>query len=261
MTADGPAKPAEPAPPGAGGPVPAVQRTALDDAGPHSTTEVDHLVVVAGSLEQGVQWCLETLGVEPGPGGRHALMGTHNRLLALGGERFPASYLEIIAVDPQAPAPARARWFGMDRPGLQAAASQAPRLVHVVARTRQLDAICHALRRLCLQPGQPVAAERETPQGRLAWRILLRDDGGFECGGALPTLIEWSGRHPTQAMAPPLLRLHSVRLAGLSREVAEQVLPVGVTEPRQDASTAHPPTWTVDLDTPRGRVRLESWPP
>ena len=49
------------------------------------TIELDHLVIVADSLEQGAAWCASTLGVEPGPGGRHALMGTHNRLLRLGG--------------------------------------------------------------------------------------------------------------------------------------------------------------------------------
>jgi hypothetical protein len=39
-------------------------------------------VVVAASLEQGVQWCERVLGITPGPGGEHALMGTHNRLFS-----------------------------------------------------------------------------------------------------------------------------------------------------------------------------------
>jgi hypothetical protein len=52
---------------------------------PSST--VDHLVVAADSLEQGVKWCEETLGVTPGPGGQHPLMGTHNRLLRVATER------------------------------------------------------------------------------------------------------------------------------------------------------------------------------
>ncbi len=255
---DGSPKPDEPTPPGAGG-------LAAGRPGPEASglapTEVDHLVVVAKTLEQGVQWCLETLGVEPGPGGRHALMGTHNRLLALGGERVAASYLEIIAIDPQSPAPARARWFGMDLPELQAAVASAPRLVHLVARTTRLDAVRAALCGLGLEPGWPVAAERETAHGRLAWRILLRDDGALECGGALPTLIEWSGRHPTQAMAGSPVRLRSVKVAGLPADVAAQVLPAGVTRLDGAGDRANPPTWTVDLDTPRGAVRLESWPP
>ena len=93
------------------------------------TCELDHLVVAAASLDEGVAWCERTLGVTPGPGGRHPLMGTHNRLLALAGEAFPASYLEIIAIDPDAAAPRRVRWFGLDDPALQAAlATSGPRL-------------------------------------------------------------------------------------------------------------------------------------
>jgi hypothetical protein len=42
-------------------------------------TQIDHLVIVAKTLEQGVQWCEATLGVTPGAGGEHALYGTHNR--------------------------------------------------------------------------------------------------------------------------------------------------------------------------------------
>jgi hypothetical protein len=44
---------------------------------------VDHLVIAAASLEEGVAWCEATLGVTPGPGGEHPLMGTHNRLLRI----------------------------------------------------------------------------------------------------------------------------------------------------------------------------------
>jgi hypothetical protein len=76
-------------------------------AAPHS--ELDHLVVAARSLDDGVAWCEATLGVVPAAGGGHAPMGTHNRLLAVSSARFPHSYLEIVAVDPEAPAPSRPR--------------------------------------------------------------------------------------------------------------------------------------------------------
>ena len=42
---------------------------------------LDHLVVIAPTLADGVAWCESTLGVTPGPGGEHPLMGTHNRLI------------------------------------------------------------------------------------------------------------------------------------------------------------------------------------
>jgi len=87
---------------------------------------VDHLVVAARSLEEGVAWCETTLGVTPGPGGKHAFMGTHNRLLKIATEAYPAAYLEIIAIDTDAPPPGRPRWFGLDTLELSAG----PRLVH-----------------------------------------------------------------------------------------------------------------------------------
>ena len=58
--------------------------------------ELDHLVVSAATLAEGVAYVEEALGVAMAGGGEHAHMGTHNRLLSLG----PSDYLEVIAVDP-----------------------------------------------------------------------------------------------------------------------------------------------------------------
>src|SRR6478735_419898 len=70
---------------------------------------IDHLVVAARTLDQGVQWCEATLGVTPGAGGEHPLMGTHNRLLRIATVQYPRAYLEIIAIDPAAQTPSRRR--------------------------------------------------------------------------------------------------------------------------------------------------------
>ena len=67
---------------------------------PHA--QFDHLVITAPSLAAGIAYVRDTLGVTPEPGGRHPHMGTHNALLKLG----PDSYLEVLAVDPEAAAPA-----------------------------------------------------------------------------------------------------------------------------------------------------------
>lgn len=82
---------------------------------------VDHLVVAVRDLDEGVAWCEATFGIEPGPGGQHALMGTHNRLFAIGSARFPRAYCEIIAIDPGAPPPRRTRWYDLDDSVLQQA--------------------------------------------------------------------------------------------------------------------------------------------
>ena len=65
-------------------------------------SQIDHLVVLASSLDEGAQWCEAVLGVTPGPGGEHALMGTHNRLLSLASPAYPQAYLELIAINPGA---------------------------------------------------------------------------------------------------------------------------------------------------------------
>jgi hypothetical protein len=53
------------------------------------SVQLDHLVIAAATLEEGVAWCEATLGVTPGPGGKHPLMGTHNRLLSIATAVFP----------------------------------------------------------------------------------------------------------------------------------------------------------------------------
>lgn len=60
---------------------------------------VDHLVVMAAPLAEGAAWCEATLGVTPGPGGEHPLMGTHNRLINITSPAFTTAYLEIIAIN------------------------------------------------------------------------------------------------------------------------------------------------------------------
>ena len=67
-----------------------------------NTAAIDHLVIAANNLAEGVDWCEHTLGVSPGPGGEHALFGTHNRLLRLATGSGQPCYLEIIAINPDA---------------------------------------------------------------------------------------------------------------------------------------------------------------
>ena len=128
--------------------------------------ELDHLVVLAGTLEQGVRWCEDTLGVMPGPGGRHPLMGTHNRLLkSASAPAWPQAHLEIMAIDPEAPPPGRARWSGLDGPALQQAIARRPRRVHWVAGTRMLDMQRWGLVAAGFNVGQTLSISRDTPRG------------------------------------------------------------------------------------------------
>lgn len=43
---------------------------------------LDHLVVAADNLSEGIDYVTNILGISPQPGGQHASMGTHNALLS-----------------------------------------------------------------------------------------------------------------------------------------------------------------------------------
>jgi hypothetical protein len=68
----------------------------LPAAEPRAT--LDHLVVAAATLADGVDYVATLTGIAPQVGGKHVAMGTHNAVLRLG-ERV---YLEVIAIDPGA---------------------------------------------------------------------------------------------------------------------------------------------------------------
>ena len=221
---------------------------------------VDHLVVLAPSLAEGVAWCEATLGVVPGPGGEHPLMGTHNRLIPVNTAAFPRAYLEIIAINREA-VPQRAagakRWFDLDDETLQARLrTQGPQLAHWVAEVPDLPQALATLSAQGIDRGQVVAASRPTPQGLLRWQISVRDDGQRLFNGCLPTLIQWGDTHPTQAMADQGVALESLALAHPQAGALRQALDaVGL-----GAIPVHtgPARLQARLRTPRGPVNLIS---
>jgi hypothetical protein len=218
------------------------------------STEIDHLIVAAATLDEGVRWARETLGVEPGPGGRHTAMGTHNRLLRLSSAAFPRCYLEIIAIDPEAPAPQRLRWFGLDDPVLQTRLREGgPRLVHVVVRSAMLETHRWALANKGLNPGEVMTLQRETAHGPLSWQICVRTDGRLLTEGVVPSLMQWDSAHPTERMLDQGLALQSLQLDGLPA-VARDALRIGGVQVDADA----PPRITAVVQTPGGPVTLQS---
>jgi hypothetical protein len=212
---------------------------------------LDHLVLAARTLEEGVDWCERVLGVTPGPGGRHALMGTHNRVFSIASAAFARAYFEIIAIDPEAPDPGRRRWFGLDDPRLQAQLAHGPRLVQWVARCDDLDAALAALARHGIEGGSVLQLARPTPQGELRWRIAVPDDGARALGGAVPLLIQWGALHPTDALPASGVALASLRLGvGLKRAAFEAL---GLAALIGGSAPLH-----ATLAAPAGAVALEA---
>ncbi|MGJ7488806.1 VOC family protein [Variovorax sp. ZT4R33] len=226
------------------------------------SAQIDHLVIAARTLEEGVAWCEATLGVTPGPGGTHPLMGTHNRLIAIATAAFPRAYLEILAIDP-AKQPTRAaglhRWFDLDDAALQAALAQhGPRLIHFVARVPDAAAALHALAAgpAPLDRGLLIEASRDTAAGRLDWKISVRDDGQRLLYGALPTVIEWGAVHPTDTMPSSGVTLSALHASHPRPAVLQEALAaLGLASMEVQAG---PPNLVAVLQTPRGPVTLES---
>ena len=202
------------------------------------TARLDHLVVTAASLEQGVEYVRRELGVEPQKGGEHVRMGTHNCLLRLG-ERL---FLEVIATDPAAPHPGRPRWFELD-------SVKSPRLATWVARCDDVRAVAPA----SLGKIEPMT------RGSFEWLITVSDDGRFPLQGIAPTLIQWlAASHPADGLKDAgcsLVRFEGVhpepeRVTGMLRSI-KFVGEFPVSRGTAPALVAH-------IRTPAGARRLSS---
>jgi len=228
-------------------------------------TQLDHVVVLAHTLEQGVQWCEATLGITPAPGGEHSQYGSHNRLFKMATPANPFAYLEIIAIDPQAKAPAQGRrWFDMDDAALQAAVAIEPRLVHWVANTDDIQAARIALKTQGLDRGPAVHAKRHTRKGVLHWQITVRDDGQRLFQGALPSLIQWGKAddadpmrlHPRNTLPRSGVSFQSLSISHPSADkLAAAYAALGL---EGVALQTGPANLTLELRTPKGMVTLQS---
>ena len=241
--------------------------------------QIDHIVVVAQTLEQGVAWCEATLGITPQPGGDHPQFGTHNRIFKIATPNFPLAYFEIIAIKKIATkainTPARgkiegkneaksSRWFDMDDAALQTAVATEPRLVHFVAQTEDIQAGRTALKAIGVDRGPAVEASRHTRKGRLEWKITVRDDGQRLFNGALPSLIQWGKNsdveplrlHPRNTLPRSGVSLQSVSVTSSTPEKLQAAYDavglVGVSVSAGEANI------TVTLKTPKGVVELQS---
>lgn len=209
---------------------------------------LDHLVVAAETLEQGVDWLRSATGATASTGGKHVAMGTHNALLRLG-ERL---FLEIIAIDPDGIKPSRPRWFGLDDRALQAELSEQPRLIHWVARCDDIGKAIAAC---------PIALGAVHPMARgdFRWRITVPDNGALPARGLFPTLIQWDVPfHPADRLPPS-----SVSLAQLGATCAEPA-PLRAALAALGLSEALPVTFDREtrlaamLRTPQGHTALTS---
>lgn len=200
---------------------------------------LDHLAVAAGSLEEGRATVEAALGVALLPGGAHPHFGTHNRLLGLDG----GLYLEVIAIDPAAPAPGCPRWFDLDR-------FDGPPRPHVwICRTGDLDGFVAAHPRA----GVPVALAR----GDLRWRMAVPASGVLPFDNRFPAVIEWQGtEHPGTRLPASGCALRRLIVAHPEAAALGRVLSADLCDGRVVFEPGAP-ALRAEIDTPGGVRALE----
>ncbi|MDP4002148.1 VOC family protein [Methylobacterium sp. NEAU K] len=204
---------------------------------------LDHLVVVAPDLAEGVAHVRDCLGLDMPEGGRHPEMGTRNHLLRLG----EAVFLEVIAVDPEAPVPPRARWFGLGDPARVRADWEAGRRLRgFVARTDDLDGVLAAQRDLL---GEAATMTR----GALSWRFGLRSDGAWPADGAAPCVMDWGpSGNPARTIPDLGARLEEVDLTHPDPDgVVALHVGLGLVDPPRLVRGALP-RYSARITTPSG---------
>jgi hypothetical protein len=213
----------------------------------NTTSDVDHILLGAPTLEEGIGWLEHRTSVRASPGGVHPGLGTWNALASLGS----GCYLEIIAADPGQTDVAT---FYVPR----LRELSAPKVVRWAARSKAVESRFAAFRSgglVCdeIKKGSRVRADG----GRLGWSLAFpRHERHDNFDGALPFLIEWDADspHPSSTAVPGL------RLAGFSvlhplrleLEACLHSLDLNVAVAMSATSTLR-----LEVETPRGRVVLE----
>ena len=202
--------------------------------------QLDHLVYAVPDLARGVRDLAERLGTRPLPGGSHPAWRTRNALLPLG----PASYLEIIGPDPDAPSPPTI--FGI-------ATLAAPRLATWAAKSADLARLAERARSHGIDLGALGPGRRVEPDGAvLAWE--LTDPFRPRAGGVLPFFIHWRGEaHPASA-GPALVSLVSLRAE--HPDAAAVGGQLRALEVELEVAPGPVPALFATLRTPRGTVTL-----
>jgi hypothetical protein len=217
------------------------------------TLQLDHLIVIAPTLEDGARFIADTLGIAPVEGGVHRAMGTHNRLLGLWG----GAYLEVIAIDPQGERAGTIprRWFALDDDTMQARLANGPFLAHWAARVpRPKD-----LTRWQAQYPQRIAPVMPMSRGDLTWRLTVPADGTFPAwqgagDGLLPTLIQWdTAQHPGARLPETGLALRALK--GRHPQAArlrDQLAWLGAAHLIDIEETTGEPALVAEIETPDG---------
>ena len=214
-------------------------------------THLDHIVIAAKELEQGAEYVNELFGVDIGTGGRHEIMGTHNKVMALGEN----VYLEVIAINPDMKAPDVPRWFGLDDPHILGSLDSGPKLLTWAVRTANLE-------QLVDDSAVPIGQIWKATRDDLTWKVAISEDGRLPGAGFIPLCMQWLvDFHPAERMQQAGCQFRSLTLVhprpdwlaqSLDSIDARELVTIRKTEQGCRAYIE------LVLDTPNGEITLSS---
>ena len=196
---------------------------------------LDHLAIAAETLQEGVDWAENQLGVAFLAGGQHARFATHNRLLGLA----DGLYLEVIAADPDATCDGP-RWFGLDD------FRGPPRLANWICEAADFDRLMvHGMRKVAMQ------------RGDLRWDMGVPVDGRLPMGGGFPTVLQWhTDTPPGQSLAESGCALRRLTVQHPQADAIEAALAAHMSDARIGFEVAKDIRLIAQIETPRGLVTL-----
>ena len=165
--------------------------------------KLDHLTLIAPTLDEGVLHVRNCLDLDVPFGTRHDYMGTHNHRLQLGN----SVYLEIVALDPEGKAPGRSRWFGLDnQEKVRSDWNNGRRLRGWVASTDAIDS-------LIAIHGAIFGHKVPLPTADPTFDFAIPMDGSLPLDGTVPSIIDHRGDPTPMDTIPDLgARLRSFTL-------------------------------------------------
>ncbi|MFN9235059.1 MAG: VOC family protein [Planctomyces sp.] len=207
--------------------------------------QLDHLVITAPALADGIDYVEQRLGCRMQPGGQHPRLGTHNALLRIGED----CYLEVIDIDPDAAPVTRPRWFQLD----QLQPGSPPRLTTWVLRTSDIVTTRQTAVASGLDPG-PI---EDMHRGDLTWQITIPADGRLLLHGCMPSLIQWHTPQLPPARLPHCrLQLSQLELQHPAPQHQQSWLN-SIGHPQFVTTTEHPQqALTAHFQTPTGTITL-----
>ena len=199
----------------------------------------DHIAVAGATLAAATAHVEAALGVPLQQGGQHDVFHTHNTLLGLEDDL----YLEAIAINPDAPVPARPRWFDLDR------FAGTPRLTNWICR-------CDDLEGTLAQLGEGFGAPVDLQRGDLRWRMAVPQSGVLPFDNCAPALIQWRGTaHPAARLTQQDCRLTALDISH-PQGTALGALLAPVLVDRRITFSVGAPQLRAQLDTPAGTATL-----